>query len=289
LIRIGLLVYLGLLLVLASIQTALIFPGRATQGRADSYYTPAPDEELVTLMTPSGARIKALFGPALEVDGSPLLGSRPRPAVLYFYGNGMCMAHCRSEFDGLRRQGVHVLIPDYLGYGMSEGQASEAGFYQTADAAWDYLTSRPDVDRDRMVVSGWSIGGAVAIDLASRKKPAALMTFCTFTSLKEMSARSLPFFPAGLLLRHRFDSLSKIAGINCPILMGHGEEDSLVPYPMMARLARAAGGPVETFTTEADHNDFWAIGPGRIFERIGEFLDQAVDAAAGEEVAEAGA
>lgn len=284
LLRIGLLSYLGLLLVLYNLQTQLVFPGKATQGRADSAVRPGPGEELVTIQTADGETVKALFGCALDAQGHPLPDSEPRPAVLYFYGNGMCMAHCATEMARLRRLGVHVLIPDYLGYGLSSGQASEAGCYATADACWDYLVHRDDVDPSHVVIAGWSIGGAVAVDLASRRHAAGLIVFSTFTSARDMAARSLPWFP-GFLLHHRFESLSKIPQVDCPMLIGHGENDSLVPFEMAGVLAASSKHPVRRFSTRADHNDFFAVEPDRIFSEVDEFLDSALPEGA-REVAE---
>ena len=88
----------------------------------------------------------------------------------------------------------------------------------TADAAYDYLVSTRGVEPDRIIAAGWSLGGAVAIDLASRRQVGGLIAFSSFTSLGDMARRILPFVPVSLLLRHRFDSVSKIAKIGCPDL-----------------------------------------------------------------------
>ena len=156
---------------------------------------PRADAELVTLSTANGDRVVALFGPALTREGEPHPEASRRPTLLYFYGNGMCLNDTLEQFDHFRRLGANVLIPDYVGYGMSGGQPGESGCLATADAAYDHLQSRRDVDPRAIVAVGWSLGGAVAIDLASRRPVAGLAAFSTFTSMVEMARRNFPFLP----------------------------------------------------------------------------------------------
>src|SRR3954468_20758818 len=98
LLRIGAIAYLGLAVVLALFQTQLIFPGAATQGRKDAIVRPFQGSELVDLRAAGGEKVVALFGPAMTPQGQPHPDARNRPTLLYFYGNGMCMADCEGEF-----------------------------------------------------------------------------------------------------------------------------------------------------------------------------------------------
>jgi uncharacterized protein len=274
LIRIPFLIWLGLLALFASLQARLIFPGAQTQGQPYALVRPAADCELVTLSTVNGDRVVALFGPALTRAGEPHPEASRRPTLLYFYGNGMCLNDTLEQFDHFRRLGANVLIPDYVGYGMSGGQPSESGCIATADAAYDHLRSRRDVDPRAIVAVGWSLGGAVAIDLASRRPVAGLAAFSTFTSLVEMARRNFPFLPNALLLRHRFDSLANIARVSCPILLMHGKDDRLIPSSMTDRLAASAHAPVTKLMVEgADHNDFFLVGGTQVDEALLVFLE----------------
>jgi fermentation-respiration switch protein FrsA (DUF1100 family) len=272
--RIVVLVYLGLLIVFTSFQTRIIFPGQETQGRDYAQVEPRPGTELVRLESPRGEPIVALFGPALTRDGRRLPDAASRPTLIYFYGNAMCMNDARGHFERFRRLGLNVIIADYLGYGMSGGAASEKGCQATSDAVYDYLTSTRGIKPTRIVASGWSLGGAVAVDLASRKPVAGLIIFSAFTSGVDMGRRLMPVFPVSLLLRHRFDSLHKIARVECPILIGHGRRDRIVPFDMGRRLAAAAKGPVTTLWIDgADHNDFYTVGEEQINAAMTKFID----------------
>lgn len=272
--RIGLLAYLGLALMLSAFQARLIFPGSASQGQPWARVRPPEGSELVTLRAGDGVPVVALFGPALTPDGQPRADAATRPTLLFFYGNGMNLAASLDLFGDFRRLGANVLIPDYPGYGLSGGEPGEAACAAAADAALDHLRGRPDVDPRSIVVGGWSLGAAVAIDLAAREPVAGLVAFSAFTSLAEMARRVMPYLPTGLLLRHRFESLEKIGRVACPILLGHGDADGLIPYAMSGRLEAAARAPVRRVDVPgADHNEFFSAGGPSVLAALGAFLD----------------
>ena len=275
LVVVPLLIYAGVVVVFSAFQTGLIFPGSATQGKPETVITAPPGVELVELTTARGDRVMALFGPALRPDGSPGADPATCPTLLYFYGNAMCLRDAGPQFDQFRRLGTNVMIPDYVGYGMSGGQAGESGCQETAEAAFVHLGTRPEVDRGRIIVAGWSLGGAVAVDLAARHPVAGLATFCTFTSMTAMAKRLMPFLPTRLLLRHRFDSLGKIGKVGCPTLIGHGRVDRIIPFAMADELAKAAPGPVTRVTIDdADHNDFFNVGGEQVETALHQFIEQ---------------
>jgi fermentation-respiration switch protein FrsA (DUF1100 family) len=273
--RVIALIYVAMLVFLFFAQGFLIFPGRGTQG--NSTLRPWSGTELLELKAASGEKVAALFAHALTPDGKPHPDAAKRPTLLFFYGNAMCLSDAREDILEFQRLGANVLVPDYCGYGMSEGTASEAGCYATADAAYAHLLERKDIDPKKIVVSGWSLGGAVAIDLASRKQPAGLAVFSTFTSMANMGNATYPFMPSfmiGLILKNRFESESKIGGVKCPILVGHSRGDSIIPFSMSDRLAAAAGPTTARLILEKpDHSDFFAGGGDQVSKAIGAFIE----------------
>jgi len=272
-VRVGLLSYLGVVTVLFSIQARIIFPGASTQGQSSAEVRPRPGTELLNLTTQRGERVVALYGPALSPDGQPDREAAHRPTLIYFYGNGDCLSECTAQLETFRRLGLNVIIPEYVGYGMSGGSPSEKGCQATADAVYEYLVTTRGADPERIIASGWSLGGAVAIDLASRRQVRGLIAFSSFTSMVEMSHRILPLVPARLLLRHRFESLKKIQHITCPILIGHGRLDRIIPFDMGEELAAKAKGPVTTlWIDQAEHNDFFRLGGKQIEQAIAKFV-----------------
>ncbi len=263
------LVYTGLIMMLFLLQAWLIFPGASTQGDPDAVPYPGVGETVVSLTTPAHERITAIHALALDENGRVLHDAKDQPTLIFFYGNAMCLAWSGDLIDRFRHLGFNVICPDYPGYGASSGKPSEKGCREAALAVHDYLVKEQHVETKRIVVMGWSLGSAVAIDLAARREVGGLAVFSAFTSMVEMARKNFPFVPVSLLLRHRFESLEKIPSITVPTLIGHGKVDPLVPFSMGERLAKAAGGKVETLWVEgAGHNDF--------FQSAGRPLDDAV-------------
>src|SRR6185503_8795814 len=113
----------------------------------------------------------------------------------------------------------------------------EKGVYATAEAAYAHLMSRDDVDKNKIIVGGWSLGAAAALELASKHRVAGVMTFSAFTSMGEMARRVMPILPTSLLLRHHFENEKKIRQLDLPMLIVHGRRDSIIPFDMSRRLA----------------------------------------------------
>ena len=259
-----------------SLERILVFPGADSQGRPDAVIPPSSDYELIALQTRDGTRIVAQFGRALGPAGEAAAGLGAAPTVIFFYGNGAYAAQMGAEFGHFRRLGMNVLLPEYPGYGMSGGRPSEAGCYEAADAAYDYLQRRPGIDRGRIVAAGWSMGSAVAVDLASRRKVAALVTVSAFTTMPDVARALQPWAPVSLLIRSHFDSITKIAAVTCPILIVHGSRDEIVPPIMAGRLAAAARVKVASYTVAGGgHNDVFAAGGDALWESVRRFINAA--------------
>lgn len=248
-------------------QIPLIFPGMAMQGTEEARYELPQGAERLELRAKTGERIEAVFWPAEDE-------SARRPTVLYFYGNAQCLAYALRQAELLRQCGANVLIADYLGFGLSAGKPSEAGCYATAAALYDHAMGRKDIDHGKLVSAGWSLGAAVAIDLAARKEMAGLITLSGYTSKRDMARFQFPTV-SPMAIEHPFLSKDKIRTIACPTLIIHGRRDTLVPFAMSAELRDAAGGKPVTYLPidGAGHNDLFLVGGEQIEGAIRGFLD----------------
>lgn len=274
-------------------QDALIFPAPPPLSA-----TPAAlglNYQHLRLNSRRGTPLSAWWVPA--APGAPL-----RASVLYFYGNAESKSHHLDTIARLHRLGAAVLICDYPGYGASGGKASESSLMDTADAAYAYLVRELHIRPSRILLYGRSLGGAVAVDLASRQcvphKPhgglGGLVLEATFTSLDDLAGGMYPFLPRALL-RHHFDSRAKIASCaGLRVLFLHGDQDRLVPWRMsqelLAQLQEAIAlrrqteslylplpPPRLVLVPGAGYNDLWEIGQNialpplrQLLEEIGE-------------------
>ena len=170
---------------------------------------------------------------------------------------------------------VNVFIIDYRQYGRSEGKVSEQGTYLDARAALAYLHSRKEINREKIIFFGRSLGSAVAVELALNEKCRALILETPFTSILEMGKKLYPFLPVSLLLKTKYDSLAKIRNIKVPILVMHGDKDALVPFEHGKRLYDMANEPKEFYTIPgAGHNDTHIVGGDEYFDVIKEFVNK---------------
>jgi fermentation-respiration switch protein FrsA (DUF1100 family) len=261
--RILILAYLGVCLVLWLLENSLVYrPSSAHDWTAPPADIQA-DIQDVDLSSADGTQIHAWWLPCQGAD----------EAVLYCHGNAGNLSYRGGSMakmcDLLK---VQVLIFDYPGYGKSGGRPTEQGCYHAADAAYAYLTDQKKIAPDKILLYGGSLGGGVAVDLASRKPHRGLILVKTFTSAPEAGASMLPWLPVRWLMRNRFDNLSKIKTCTRPVFIAHGTADTLIPFAQGKRLYEAANEPKQFFTLEgADHNDSL---PAEFFTKLRGFLDK---------------
>lgn len=136
------------------------------------------------------------------------------------------------------------------------GDNARVGLGLDARAARRNLLSRPDVNVDRLVYFGESLGSAVAVELAVEHPPAALVLRSPFTSMTDVGAHHYRMLPVRLLLRDRYSTIDRIARVRCPLLVIAGDADAIVPPEQSRHVHDAARSP-KTFVVVAgaDHND----------------------------------
>src|SRR5262249_58324820 len=168
--------------------------------------------------------------------------------LLYCHGNAGNLSHRAGAVAALQKLlGVPILIFDYPGYGKSAGRPTEAGCCAAAEAAYDWLTGTQKVPPERLLLYGGSLGGGVAVDLASRRPYGALILMKTFTSMPDVGQSLYPWLPVRWLMRNRFNSLEKIGSCRQPVFIAHGTTDGLIPFAQGERLFAAANEPKRFF------------------------------------------
>lgn len=228
--------------MLTSLVRSMIFP-------ASRVSLPEPGEgepwSVARYATADGTRLAgAYFAPA----------SPGRPVVLYFHGNAESAAQNLPLAASLHARGPGVFLAEYRGYGGLGGSPSEKGLYADGEAALAEL-GRRGVPPARVVLVGRSLGSGVAVELATRHRVAAVVLVSAYTSIVDLG-RTVAGPLARLVLRDRFDSLSKIGRVTVPVVLLHGNRDEVVPVEMGRRLAAARPGARWVEVPEASHNDF---------------------------------
>ena len=242
-------------------RSFIYFPERELIGNPADFGLPFDD---VSFTASDGLRLHGWFVPG-----------KGDVTWLWCHGNAGNISHRLENLRLLHDElGVGVFIFDYRGYGRSEGSPSEEGTYRDAEAALAYVLSRPDLDSRRIMYFGRSLGAAVAVELATRRPPFALILESPFTSMADLARHHYRLLPATGLIRTKYDSLSKIGNVRVPLLVLHGDEDDIVPFESGKRLFEAASEPKRFYTIRgAGHNDTYIVGGREYFRALREFVE----------------
>ena len=238
-------VYIGLMVFAYSFADGMIF-----QPQPSSY---VDDDSVIKLKTEDGQRISARH----------FKNQTAEYTILFSHGNAEDIGTSEPFLKELQNAGFAVLAYDYRGYGTSEGTPSEENSYQDIEAAYNYLTKELDIPPEKIIIHGRSLGGAVSIDLAARKKCGGLIVESTFVSAFRVLTgyKVLPF--------DKFQSINKIKNIECPVLVIHGKKDELIPFWHGEALFKKANEPKASFwIEEANHNDVFLTSGDSYLETI---------------------
>ncbi|MCR9198496.1 MAG: alpha/beta hydrolase [Planctomycetaceae bacterium] len=208
-----------------------------------------------------------------------------RPLVLYFHGNARNRSDRGPWYELLRQAGLDVLAIDYQGYGDSGGQTTEDTIEQSCDATWQYAISELGYQPAELGIAGTSLGGAAAVYLAERQSqaetpPAFLFVTATFSSMGDVASSLYWWLPVRALLVDTFPSAERAARVTCPVLVMHGDQDTLVDQKFGQRLFEAfpkqssSAVPRQWVNlTDIGHKDIVAKGQRMILSGIRKLLE----------------
>jgi fermentation-respiration switch protein FrsA (DUF1100 family) len=179
------------------------------------------------------------------------------PTVVLFHGNGEDLTQRERIASRLADAGYGVVVASYRGYGGNPGKPREAGLYEDGRAAVRFATR----DGARAVLHGYSLGSGIAVQLATEFDIDALILEAPFTRIADVATARFPWLPARMLVRDRYDNVSKIGAVRAPVLIYGGTADSVIPPRQFARLYDAVRAPRRLVTIDrADHADAWDTG-----------------------------
>jgi fermentation-respiration switch protein FrsA (DUF1100 family) len=160
-----------------------------------------------------------------------------------------------------------VLLAEYRGYAGLSGRPTYAGSKLDARAAYEYAHKTLGATPERTVIYGHSLGSAIGVELAAEIKPRALLLEAPFTSARAMAARLgvpgvLPLWRA--ISRVHYDTRARLADLDVPVSVVHGERDMVTPVHMGREVFQTARRKGDLLILESvGHNDVVETGAER--------------------------
>jgi uncharacterized protein len=200
--------------------------------------------------------------------------AQERAVILFCHGNAGNNSHRLDSIRIFHDLNLSVFIFDYRGYGKSEGSPTEEGTYLDAEAALDFLIEVKHVPSEKIVVFGRSLGGAVAAEVALRRRVGALIIESGFTSVPELGGTYFPFLPIRLLSRYSYATENKVSKINVPKLFIHSPHDEIIPFKYGKALYENASLPKEFLEIRGDHNNGFLMSGSIYRDGLNRFISQ---------------
>lgn len=230
LLTLSLVVYLGVCAALFFAQESLLFKPDSQVANKSAIFPEATEYRIPVNDTLS---LQAWFRPPRHADAI---------TVVMLHGNAGNLSTRKRHIDNFRDTERGFLIFSWRGYGNNAGIPSEAGLYADAQAVLDWLNHKGIPDT-HIVLYGESLGSGVALEMAAHRQFKGVMLGAPYTSITEMAKRDYPWVPIELLLKHPFDSLSKLPQVTEPLAILHSRDDRVIPFALGKELAEHAQAP----------------------------------------------
>ncbi len=207
----------------------------------------------------------------IKLNGWLVPAENSKTTLIFCHGNGGNISHRLEKILFFHKLGLNLFIFDYRGYGLSLGSPSEQGLYRDIEAAYKFLQSG-ELKNQKTIVYGTSLGGAVAVDLASKHPLDGMILESTFASTTDMGKIIYPWIPSFLSF-NKFDSFTKISKINIPKLIMHSETDDIIPFSQGQKLFENAPEPKQFLIINGYHNESFFISESIIEPAIRTFIN----------------
>lgn len=226
-------------------QTSTFFQPRGIS-EAEAQALTAADVEAIDLATADGARLRGWLVHNSQAARAPL--------VIFFDGSGSVTSDMLPYVRQL--DGWSVALVNYRGFAPSTGTPSQANAFADATQLYDTLARRPDIDPDRIVPMGYSLGSSVATYLAAERPVAATVLVSPFDAITLIGFKPDGLYaPLGGIMHRYFDSMARAPNIKTPLLTLVGAADPVVAPARSQALVDRWGGAAVVKTYEGeDHS-----------------------------------
>jgi fermentation-respiration switch protein FrsA (DUF1100 family) len=244
-----LIVYILFIAVLTVTQRDMMYvpPVRTSDGDMSAL----ADFQELQLQTEDGLLLRSYFFPPANSQ---------KPIIVHFHGNGSHPSWEASKSLMLRERGYGVLLASYRGYNRNAGSPSEAGLSLDGKACAAFV--KRDYPQNPLILSGASLGAAVAVEVALSAHPQALILEAPFLSAIDVAMKLYPYIPfLNILVKDPYRNDLKIGQINAPKLFLLAKKDEIVSVESGLDLFDLAIEPKEKIIYPgADHNDIYSHG-----------------------------
>ena len=188
-------------------------------------------------------------------------GQLDKPILVYFHGNSFDIGERAYRIRRYNDAGFSTLIVGWRGYSGNEGIPTEKNLYLDGKATIEWILKNTKFNTEDIINYGESLGSGVAVDLNLKYNFLCTVLEAPFTSIADVANKRYKIYPTKLLVRDKFDNLSKIDQIKSPLLIISGAKDEVVPHFHSILLFNKANNPKKSlFIDEAMHNNLYDFG-----------------------------
>ena len=173
--------------------------------------------------------------------------------IIYFHGNAGTLDNRIHKLNHFKDIDVNFLIIAWRGFSGNQGKPTENGLYTDGKSAVNWVLEQ-GVKQENIVLYGESLGTGVALEIVQNKNFAGIILETPFTSMVAAAQNFYPYIPVSLLLKDRYENEKKVMSTNIPIMVMHGEKDTIVPFSMGKRIFELANDPKYSYFTKHDNH-----------------------------------
>lgn len=202
-----------------------------------------------------------------------LTDDNPRARIVYFHGNGGNLSLWADILVAIGRRGFDVVAFDYRGYGTSTGKPTEKGLYRDTEAILALVHERLRRADVPVVYWGRSLGGTMAAYAAMLREPDGLILEAAFPSMRAVVRSNPILWALSWFSSYQFPTARFLSNVQAPILLLHGDRDSVIPHALGEELAAAIRGDKRFVTIPGgDHNDPEPAAPDVYWRAVDELV-----------------
>ena len=173
--------------------------------------------------------------------------------IIYFHGNAGRLDNRIHKLNHFNDMDINFLIIAWRGFSGNKGRPTENGLYIDGKSAVNWVMKQ-GVKEENIVLYGESLGTGVALEIAQNKNFAGVILETPFTSMVDAARKFYPYIPVSFLLKDRYENEKKVINTNIPIMVMHGEKDTIVPFSMGKRIFELANDPKYSYFTKHDNH-----------------------------------